>query len=364
MTREYSVAILGATGAVGTRLIEQLEQSTIPVKNIKLLASSRSAGKTLQFKGTDVVVEEATPESFDGVDLVLASGGGSVSARFAPEAVKRGAVVVDNSSQWRMNDDVPLIVPEVNEADLKQHQGIIANPNCSTIQMVVALAPIKAKYGLTRVIVSTYQAASGAGQSAWQELVSETDAHNAGKEMHAEILPVKSAKHHYPLAYNLLPQIDVFEEDGYTHEEWKMIHETKKIMFGDKNSKAVKVTATAVRVPVPIGHGETVYFETDAGSGATAADIQAILSEAPGVVLEDNPKEQLYPQPINAEGKRETFVGRVRPDLENDDSFHIWVVSDNLLKGAAWNTVQIAERLVDLDLVRVPEDTANKFVTA
>lgn len=364
MTREYSVAILGATGAVGTRLIEQLEQSTIPVKNIKLLASSRSAGKTLQFKGTDVVVEEATPESFDGVDLVLASGGGSVSARFAPEAVKRGAVVVDNSSQWRMNDDVPLIVPEVNEADLKQHQGIIANPNCSTIQMVVALAPIKAKYGLTRVIVSTYQAASGAGQSAWQELVSETDAHNTGKEMHAEILPVKSAKHHYPLAYNLLPQIDVFEEDGYTHEEWKMIHETKKIMFGDKNSKAVKVTATAVRVPVPIGHGETVYFETDAGSGATAADIQVILSEAPGVVLEDNPKEQLYPQPINAEGKRETFVGRVRPDLENDDSFHMWVVSDNLLKGAAWNTVQIAERLVDLDLVRVPEDAANKFVTA
>ncbi|MGO2889370.1 MAG: aspartate-semialdehyde dehydrogenase [Leuconostoc mesenteroides] len=364
MTREYSVAILGATGAVGTRLIEQLEQSTIPVKNIKLLASSRSAGKTLQFKGTDVVVEEATPESFDGVDLVLASGGGSVSARFAPEAVKRGAVVVDNSSQWRMNDDVQLIVPEVNEADLKQHQGIIANPNCSTIQMVVALAPIKAKYGLTRVIVSTYQAASGAGQSAWQELVSETDAHNAGKEMHAEILPVKSAKHHYPLAYNLLPQIDVFEEDGYTHEEWKMIHETKKIMFGDKNSKAVKVTATAVRVPVPIGHGETVYFETDAGSGATAADIQSILSEAPGVVLEDNPKEQLYPQPINAEGKRETFVGRVRPDLENDDSFHMWVVSDNLLKGAAWNTVQIAERLVDLDLVRVPEDAANKFITA
>ncbi|KGB49762.1 aspartate-semialdehyde dehydrogenase [Leuconostoc mesenteroides P45] len=364
MTREYSVAILGATGAVGTRLIEQLEQSTIPVKNIKLLASSRSAGKTLQFKGTEVVVEEATPASFDGVDLVLASGGGSVSARFAPEAVKRGAVVVDNSSQWRMNDDVPLIVPEVNEADLKQHQGIIANPNCSTIQMVVALAPIKAKYGLTRVIVSTYQAASGAGQSAWQELVSETDAHNAGREMHAEILPVKSAKHHYPLAYNLLPQIDVFEEDGYTHEEWKMIHETKKIMFGDKNSKAVKVTATAVRVPVPIGHGETVYFETDARSGATAADIQAILSEAPGVVLEDNPKEQLYPQPINAEGKRETFVGRVRPDLENDDSFHMWVVSDNLLKGAAWNTVQIAERLVDLDLVRVPEDAANKFVTA
>ncbi|GMA70040.1 aspartate-semialdehyde dehydrogenase [Leuconostoc litchii] len=361
MTKEYIVAILGATGAVGTRLIEQLEQSTIPVKSIKLLASSRSAGKILQFQGQNVVVEEATPESFTGVDLVLASGGGSVSARFAPEAIKRGAVVVDNSSQWRMNDNVPLVVPEVNEEALKNHQGIIANPNCSTIQMVVALAPIKAKYGLTRVIVSTYQAASGAGQSAWEELVAETTAHNAGQEMHANILPVKNAEHHYPLAYNLLPQIDVFEDDGYTHEEWKMIHETKKIMFGDKNSKAVKVTGTAVRVPVPIGHGEAVYFETEAGTGATSGDIQSILSKAPGVVLEDNPKEQLYPQPINAEGKRETFVGRVRPDLENDDSFHMWVVSDNLLKGAAWNTVQIAERLVALNLVRVPESAVNNF---
>ncbi len=359
--RTYNIAILGATGAVGTRLIEQLEQSTLQVNHLKLLASARSAGKKLQFKGQDLTVEEATADSFNGVDIVLASGGGAVSHQFAPEAVKRGAVVVDNSSYWRMNDNVPLVVPEVNEDALKEHNGIIANPNCSTTQMVVALEPIRRAYGLTRVIVSTYQAASGAGQSSWEELVAQTEAHNAGEKMIANILPVKGADKHYPLAYNLLPQIDVFEDDGYTHEEWKMIHETKKIMFGDKNSKSVKVTGTAVRVPVPVGHGETVYFETEPNTGATAAGIQEALSHAEGVVLEDNPKEQLYPQPINAEGKRETFVGRVRPDLENDDSFHMWVVSDNLLKGAAWNTVQIAERLASLDLVHVPADAVNKF---
>jgi len=359
--RKYNVAILGATGAVGTRLIEQLEQSTVPVNTIKLLASSRSAGKTLQFKGQDVTVEEATAESFEGIDIVLASGGGSVSQRFAPEAVKRGAVVVDNSSYWRMNDNVPLIVPEVNEAALRGHNGIIANPNCSTIQMVVALEPVRRAYGLKRVIVSTYQAASGAGQSAWQELVDETEAYNHGETPHPAILPVKGAEKHYPLAYNLLPQIDVFEDDGYTHEEWKMIHETKKIMFGDKNSKDVKVTGTAVRVPVPIGHGEAVYFETAANTGATVAGIQKVLSAGAGVVLEDDPQQQLYPQPVNAAGKRETFVGRVRADVENDDSFHMWVVADYLLKGAAWNTVQIADRLVSLDLVAVPANAAEKF---
>lgn len=359
----YNVAILGATGAVGTRLIQQLEQSNVPVKSIKLLASTRSAGKTLQFKQKDIVVEATTPESFDGIDLVLASGGGSVSKKFAPEAVKRGAVVVDNSSFWRMNDQVPLVVPEVNEDDLYQHHGIIANPNCSTIQMVVALAPIKQQFGLKRVIVSTYQAASGAGQTAWQELMTQSQAYINGEEMTADILPVKGDKQHYPLAFNLLPQIDVFEDYGYTHEEWKMIHETKKIMFGDKNTKAIKVTATAVRVPVPIGHGETVYFETESGTQATAAGIQKALATADGVVLQDDPAHQIYPQPINAEGKRETFVGRVRPDVENDDSFHMWVVSDNLLKGAAWNTVQIAERLVALNLVRVPKDASALFPT-
>ncbi|KIU25446.1 aspartate-semialdehyde dehydrogenase [Weissella cibaria] len=359
--REYTVAILGATGAVGTRLIQQLEQSTIPVKSLKLLASSRSAGQTRQFRGSDIVIEEAQPESFEGVDLVLSSAGGSVSARLLPEAVKRGAVAVDNTSFWRMNDNVPLVVPEVNEQALYQHNGIVANPNCSTIQMVVALEPIRQNFGLKQVVVSTYQAASGAGQSAWNELLNQAQQHLNGETETAEILPTKGDKKHYPLAFNLLPQIDVFEDEGYTHEEYKMIHETKKIMLGDKNAPDMKVTATAVRVPVPVGHGETVYFEVTDKDGASTKRIQQALSDAPGVVLEDDPDHQIYPQPINAEGKRDTFVGRVRPDLENDGNYHMWVVSDNLLKGAAWNAVQIAERLVALDLVRVPAGSAELF---
>src|SRR5699024_293211 len=240
MSDEYTVAILGATGAVGTRLIQQLEQSTIPVSKVKLLASSRSAGKVLQFKGQDVTVEEAKPESFDGVDLVSASAGGAVSKKFLPEAVKRGAVCVDNTSAFRMEEDVPLVVPEVNEAALYNHHGIIANPNCSTIQMMVALEPIRKAFGLKQIIVSTYQAASGAGQSALNELYSEAQDYLDGKDMKADIFPTKGDKEHYPLAFNLLPQIDVLEDNLYSHEEWKMIHETKKIMLGDMNSPEIK----------------------------------------------------------------------------------------------------------------------------
>ncbi|MDR3189855.1 MAG: aspartate-semialdehyde dehydrogenase [Lactobacillaceae bacterium] len=357
MVKAYNVAILGATGAVGTRLLEQLAQSTIPVAELKLLASARSAGQTREFKGQTITIEEATPEAFEGVDLVLASAGGSVSANLAPEAVKRGAVVVDNSSFWRMNDDVPLVVPEVNEAALFGHQGIIANPNCSTIQMMVALEPVRQAYGLNQIIVSTYQAASGAGQTAWDELTNQADQKLAGEAMTANVLPVKGDKEHYPLAFNLLPQIDVFEDEDYTHEEWKMIKETKKIMLGDKAAKDIKVTATAVRVPVGIGHGESIYFEVGDAERASVDGIRQALSVAPGVVLQDDPAHQVYPQPVNAEGKRDTFVGRIRRDVENTGSFHMWVVADNLLKGAAWNTVQIAERLVALDLVRVPTDS-------
>lgn len=353
--KEYTVAILGATGAVGSRLIEQLEQSTIPVKELKLLASKRSAGKLLKFKGEDVAVQEATPEAFEGVDLVLASAGGGVSKKFLPEAVKRGAVCVDNTSAFRMEKEVPLVVPEVNEHALFEHRGIISNPNCSTIQMLVALEPLRQKYGLKQVIVSTYQAASGAGQSAINEVLQETKDYLENKPMKAEVFPVKGDKKHYPLAFNLLPQIDVFEDDGYTHEEWKMIHETKKIMLGDMDSPDIKVTATCVRIPVMIGHGESVYFTLE-DKTVTAKELQEVLKTAPGVVLEDDPKNQLYPQPLTAEGKRDTFVGRVRADKENPGSFNMWVVSDNLLKGAAWNTVQIAERLVANDLVKVPAD--------
>ena len=352
MSKEYNVAILGATGAVGTRMIQQLEQSTIPVKSVKLLASAKSAGKQLSFKGQPITVEETTPDSFDGVDIVLSSAGGSVSKKFLPEAVKRGAVCVDNTSAFRMEPDVPLVVPEVNEEALKNHHGIIANPNCATIQMVVALEPIRQAFGLNQIIVSTYQAASGAGQSALNELRQETQDYLDGKDMQADakILPTKGDKKHYPLAFNLLPQIDVFEDDGYSHEEWKMIHETKKIMLNDMDAKDIKVTATCVRVPVPIAHGESIYFTVDDPT-VTVDQLRAVLKDAPGVVLQDDPAHQVYPQPINAVGKRDTFVGRLRADEENPGSFNMWVVADNLLKGAAWNTVENAERLVANGLV-------------
>lgn len=352
MSKEYNVAILGATGAVGTRMIQQLEQSTIPVKSVKLLASAKSAGKQLSFKGQLITVEETTPDSFDGIDIVLSSAGGSVSKKFLPEAVKRGAVCVDNTSAFRMEPDVPLVVPEVNEEALKNHHGIIANPNCSTIQMVVALEPIRQAFGLNQIIVSTYQAASGAGQSALNELRQETQDYLDGKDMQADakILPTKGDKKHYPLAFNLLPQIDVFEDDGYSHEEWKMIHETKKIMLNDMDAKDIKVTATCVRVPVPIAHGESIYFTVDDPT-VTVDQLRAVLKDAPGVVLQDDPAHQVYPQPINAVGKRDTFVGRLRADEENPGSFNMWVVADNLLKGAAWNTVENAERLVANGLV-------------
>ena len=352
MSKEYNVAILGATGAVGTRMIQQLEQSTIPVKSVKLLASAKSAGKQLSFKGQPITVEETTPDSFNGVDIVLSSAGGSVSKKFLPEAVKRGAVCVDNTSAFRMEPDVPLVVPEVNEEALKNHHGIIANPNCSTIQMVVALEPIRQAFGLNQIIVSTYQAASGAGQSALNELRQETQDYLDGKDMQADakILPTKGDKKHYPLAFTLLPQIDVFEDDGYSHEEWKMIHETKKIMLNDMDAKDIKVTATCVRVPVPIAHGESIYFTVDDPT-VTVDQLRAVLKDAPGVVLQDDPAHQVYPQPINAVGKRDTFVGRLRADEENPGSFNMWVVADNLLKGAAWNTVENAERLVTNGLV-------------
>ena len=352
MSKEYNVAILGATGAVGTRMIQQLEQSTIPVKSVKLLASAKSAGKQLSFKGQPITVEETTPDSFNGVDIVLSSAGGSVSKKFLPEAVKRGAVCVDNTSAFRMEPDVPLVVPEVNEEALKNHHGIIANPNCSTIQMVVALEPIRQAFGLNQIIVSTYQAASGAGQSALNELRQETQDYLEGKDMQADakILPTKGDKKHYPLAFNLLPQIDVFEDDGYSHEEWKMIHETKKIMLNDMDAKDIKVTATCVRVPVPIAHGESIYFTVDDPT-VTVDQLRAVLKDAPGVVLQDDPAHQVYPQPINAVGKRDTFVGRLRADEENPGSFNMWVVADNLLKGAACNTVENAERLVANGLV-------------
>ena len=350
--KEYVVAILGATGAVGQRLISELEHAQIPVKEVKLLASKNSAGKKLKFKNQEIKVEEARPESFNGVDLVLSSAGGAVSQKLLPEAVKRGAVCVDNTSAFRMADDVPLIVPGVNDDQLINHHGIIANPNCSTIQMVAALYPLHVKWGIKQIIVSTYQAVSGAGKAAWDELLQQAQDRLNNQETEAKILPTASAKKHYPMAFNLLPQIDVFEDDGYTHEEWKMIHETKKILYNDQDSQQIKVTATCVRVPVEIGHGETVYFVLKDKS-VTAAAIQQEIKKTSGLVLQDDPQNQIYPQPLLAAGKKETFVGRIRPDQENPGAFNMWVVADNLLRGAASNTVEIAECLVRDNLVHV-----------
>jgi aspartate-semialdehyde dehydrogenase len=295
------------------------------------------------------IIEELTSEAFLGTDIALFSAGGSISQEFVPEAAKRGCVVIDNTSAFRMDEGVPLVVPEVNPHHLNDHKGIIANPNCSTIQMMVALEPLRQAYGLNRIIVSTYQAVSGAGVSAINELKQQATDMLAGKEeIEANILPCSGDKKHYPLAFNALPQIDVFGEDGYTQEEWKMINETKKIM----SDESMSVSATCVRVPVMSGHSESIYIELEK-EDVKVSDIQEILKTSPGIVLEDNPKEQLYPQPLTAVGKKEVFVGRIRRDLDVSTGFHMWVVSDNLLKGAAWNSVQIAEKLHEMNLVKV-----------
>lgn len=345
--RAFHVALVGATGAVGTQMLKTLEKRNFPISKLTLLSSARSAGKKLAFKGEEHIVQEAKPESFEGVDIALFSAGGSVSRALAPEAVKRGAIVVDNTSAFRMDKNTPLVVPEVNKNDLFNHNGIISNPNCSTIQMVVALNPIYKAFGLSKVIVSTYQAVSGAGASAVEELYKQTKAVLDGEKVDPEILPVKSEKKHYQIAFNAIPQIDVFEDNGFTFEEMKMINETKKIM----HLPDLRVAATCVRLPVAVGHSESVYFEIEK-EGVSAEDIKKVLMEAPGVTLQDDPAQQIYPMPAGCVGKDDVFVGRVRKDLHEDKGFHMWVVSDNLLKGAALNSVQIAESLIELGIIK------------
>ncbi|AMX83988.1 aspartate-semialdehyde dehydrogenase [Geobacillus subterraneus] len=344
--KQYHVAVVGATGAVGQQMVRTLEDRNFPVGTLTLLSSERSAGKKMRFRGEEIEVQAAAPERFDGVDIALFSAGGAVSKALAPEAVRRGAIVIDNTSAFRMDENVPLVVPEVNESDLTWHNGIIANPNCSTIQMVVALEPIRKAFGLERVIVSTYQAVSGAGAQAIEELHAQTKAVLENKPVEANILPVKSDRKHYPIAFNAIPQIDKFQDNGFTFEEMKMINETKKIM----HMPELSVAATCVRIPVASGHSESVYIEIER-DGVTAADLQAVLREAPGVVLQDDPNEQLYPMPADCVGKYDVFVGRIRRDLDNRRGFHLWIVADNLLKGAASNSVQIAESLLKLGLI-------------
>lgn len=345
MAAGYTVAVVGATGAVGEQMIKYLEKRDFPVKELRPLASARSVGRKIRFRGEEVVVQEAKPEAFEGVDLALFSAGGSVSQALAPEAVKRGTVVIDNSSAFRMDPNVPLVVPEVNREALKEHQGIIANPNCSTIQMVVALKPLYDEYGIDRIIVSTYQSVSGAGYKAILELTNQARAYLDGEEMKAEYLPVGKLPKHHPIAFNVIPQIDVGLENGYTFEEMKMVKETKKIL----NDNTIGVTATCVRVPVVRGHSESVYVELQ--NDYELEDVIRLLSEAPGIVVQDNLEEQQYPMPLTATDSTETYVGRIRRDLTNPRGLNLWIVSDNLLKGAATNAIQIAEAIVEDDLL-------------
>ncbi|WP_339063203.1 aspartate-semialdehyde dehydrogenase [Tepidibacillus marianensis] len=336
----YHVAVVGATGAVGQKMMKLLEERNFPIEKLKLLASSRSKGKVLQFKGADIVVEEATPESFEGVDIALFSAGGKTSKQLATHAAKSGAIVIDNSNGFRMDPTVPLVVPEVNGEDIDKHQGIIANPNCSTIQMVTALKPLSDRYGIERIIVSTYQAVSGAGYQAIQELRTQTEQVLHHEEISKNILPVGSLPIKKQIAFNVIPQIDVFEENGFTLEEMKMVRETKKI-FHDPE---IQVTATCVRVPVVFGHSESVYVEFKEEYDLT--EVFELLKKAPGIVVVDDPQNQDYPLAIDAAGQLDVYVGRIRKDLDHSRALNMWIVSDNLLKGAAWNAIQIAEELV------------------
>ncbi|MGC8868856.1 MAG: aspartate-semialdehyde dehydrogenase, partial [Sulfurihydrogenibium sp.] len=335
--KSYNVAILGATGAVGQTMLKVLEERDFPINDIKLLASERSAGKELEFKGVKYKVEAVTEESFKNVDIALFSAGGERSKKWAPIAASMGAVVIDNSSAFRMDPDVPLVVPEVNPEDVKWHKGIIANPNCSTIQMVVALYPIHKVKKIKRIIVATYQAVSGAGATAIQDLENETKAFFEGKFYQPQALP-----HH--IAFNVIPRIDNFEPNGYTKEEMKMINETRKIM----HEPDIKVSPTCVRVPVFVGHSEAVTIETELP--ITAEEAREILMKSPGVVVEDDPVNNVYPVPIEVAGKDDVFVGRIRKDAGFENGLSMWIVGDNLRKGAATNAVQIAELLIKYEL--------------
>jgi aspartate-semialdehyde dehydrogenase len=335
--KKFNVAVVGATGAVGEQITKLLDERNFPVNELKLLSSKRSAGTIIKFKDREITVEEATPDSFKGIDIALFSAGGGVSQELAPHAVRHGAVCIDNTNAFRMDPDTPLVVPEVNINKINEHKGIIANPNCSTIQMVAALKPLYDRYGISKIIVSTYQAVSGAGSLAIQETLRQTKEVLDGKEATPDILPVGSLPKKHQIAFNAIPQIDKFQDNGFTLEEMKMIRETKKIMGDD----SLQVTATCVRIPVIYGHSESVYVELK--EDFELEDVKTLLSEAPGIVVQDHADEQLYPLATDAAGKLDVFVGRLRKDLNHPRALNMWIVSDNLLKGAAWNAVQIAE---------------------
>lgn len=328
--KQVSLAVVGATGMVGRTFLKVLEERKLPIEKLYLFSSKRSAGTKVTFNGKEYTVEELTEQSFDrGIDIALFSAGGSTSEKYAPIAASKGCVVVDNSSFWRMDPEVPLVVPEVNAKEISRHKGIIANPNCSTIQAVVALKPLDDKYKIKRIVYSTYQAVSGAGMAGYKDL--------------EEGLKGKAPeKFPHPIANNCIPHIDVFLPDGYTKEEKKMIDETKKILGRDD----LKITATTVRVPVFYSHSESINVEFE--KSFDLEELKEVLKNAPGVVVEDDVSNNVYPMPLNAAGKDEVFVGRIRRDYSVESGINFWVVSDNIRKGAATNTVQIAEELIKM----------------
>ena len=332
--REPRIAIAGATGMVGQEFMRILEQRDFPVARLRLLASERSRGKSFDFRGETLPVEVLDEESFDGIDIALFSAGGSISSKFAPIAAGAGAVVIDNSSAWRMDPEVPLVVPEVNPGDTFKHKGIIANPNCSTIQMVVVLDPLHRAFGLERVVVTTFQSVSGTGKNAVEELKQQILDVEAGKEVSAEVYP-------HQIAFNCLPHIDVFLDNAYTKEEIKMVEETRKIM----GVPGMLLTATCVRVPVFVGHSESVNCQFK--KPVEAEEAREVLRQAQGVVVIDDPSQDSYPLAVDCEGKDPSYVGRIRKDYSAANALNLWIVSDNLRKGAALNAVQIAELLLD-----------------
>jgi len=338
--KEYNIAIAGVTGTVGSVFLSILEERGFPVKNLLPLASIKSAGKIIKFKGMEFEVRKMTKDSFKGIDIALFSAGASRSLEFAKHAVESGAVVVDNSSAFRMDPDIPLVVPEVNPDDVLKHKGIIANPNCSTIIMVVALKPIYDISKIKRIIVSTYQAVSGAGAKGISELEDQTKKIILGNdgEIKCEIFPVR-------IAFNVIPHIDVFLDNGYTKEEMKMVNETRKIL-GDNN---IKISATAVRVPVFTSHSESVSIETE--RKITIDQCRNALSKAPGVTLKDDFKNKIYPTPLDASNKDDVFVGRLREDISVENGICFWCVGDQLRKGAALNAVQIAEVMIKKGII-------------
>ena len=328
----HHVAIAGATGAVGTEFLKLLEARDFPMKSLRLLASSRSAGSKLKFRGENLEVEELTPKSFKGIDIAFFSAGGSRSKEFATYAVDSGAVVIDNSSAFRMDEKVPLVVPEINPNQAFEHQGLIANPNCSTIQMVVALNPIHRAANIQRVVVSTYQAVSGAGASAMEELKQQLRAWANDEPMKQEVFPTQ-------IAFNLFPHIDVFQDNGYTKEEMKMVHETRKIM----NAPNMQISATCVRVPVLRAHSEAVWVETE--KPLSESEARELFEKEPGIVVQDERESGGYPTPWHITETQETYVGRIRKDISHPNGLTFWVVADQLYKGAALNAIQIAEVL-------------------